>query len=337
MTEPERTAKAGVAGVPLVSIGLPVFNGENYLAKTIDSILAQTFRDFELIIQDNASTDATASICQRYGAADPRIRYSRNPINLGAGPNYDLCFDQARGTYFKWAAHDDLLAPTYLEKAVAALEAAPEAVLCCVGITEIGPNDEVMRVYANALPAADGPSRAARFHALISTRHQCEDFFGLYRRAALVGSSLHGTYAGSDKVLLAEMALRGPFVKIPDPLFLHREHSQRYTRAILLGDRAKAVDWQHTAETKKKPPTLFHLTVYRHYWRVLNQTVMPLADRVSCTATLVRWWWSDYHGPDVVKDLLNRVSPSLVLAGRRAKRALFGTSKPTAGGLPQID
>ncbi len=90
------------SGAPRVSIGLPVFNGERYLARAIDSILAQDFRDLELVVCDNASTDRTAEICAAYARRDPRVRYHRNPRNLGAGPNYDRCFHLARGEYFKW-------------------------------------------------------------------------------------------------------------------------------------------------------------------------------------------------------------------------------------------
>ena len=113
---------------PRVSIGLPVFNGERYLARAIESVLGQDFRDLELIVCDNASTDRTPEICAAYARRDARVRYFRNPRNLGAGPNYDRCFRLARGEYFKWAAHDDRLAPDYLSRTVAALDAAPEAV-----------------------------------------------------------------------------------------------------------------------------------------------------------------------------------------------------------------
>ena len=126
------------------------------------------------------------------------MRYFRNARNLGAGPNYDNCFHKARGVYFKWAAHDDCLAPAYLTKAVAALDAAPDAVLCTVGITEIGSDGEVLRTYANSFPGVSSPSAAVRFGAVIHARHQCEDFFGLYRRAALVGSGLHALAFGGD-------------------------------------------------------------------------------------------------------------------------------------------
>src|SRR5688572_10868700 len=98
---------------PRVSIGLPVYNGENYLAEAIDSILAQTFEDFELIISDNASTDRTQEICEAYAAKDGRIRYYRSEVNKGSAWNFNRVFELARGEYFKWAAHDDYIAPEY--------------------------------------------------------------------------------------------------------------------------------------------------------------------------------------------------------------------------------
>jgi glycosyltransferase involved in cell wall biosynthesis len=115
---------------PRVSIGLPVYNGENYLAETLDSILAQTFTDFEVIISDNASTDRTETICRQYAAQDRRIRYLRNTSNLGAAKNYNRVFELSQGEYFKWNGHDDPLAPVFLERCVAVLDRHPGVVLC---------------------------------------------------------------------------------------------------------------------------------------------------------------------------------------------------------------
>jgi glycosyltransferase involved in cell wall biosynthesis len=332
---------------PRVSVGLPVYNGERYLARTLDSILAQDFADFELIVSDNASTDRTAEICRDYAQRDSRVRYFRNERNLGAGPNYDSCFHRARGTYFKWAAHDDALAPDYLSKAVAALDAAPEAVLCTVGITEIGPNDEVLRTYANHFPGVSSPDPAARFGAVIHARHQCEDFFGLYRRAALVGSGLHDNYSGSDRVLLAEMALRGPWVSVPDPVFLHREHEGRYTRAILLRDRRQAALWQDSAAQQEKaakrrkakaPSTQFHLVVYRKYLHLVRKNVRSPGARMACYWQLARWWLTDGHLPDVLRDLLGPF-PTMRQGARSVKRLVFGVrgdASPQPGSLPNL-
>jgi hypothetical protein len=194
-----------------------------------------------------------------------------------------------------------------------------------------------MRVYTNHLPGIDAKTPAQRLAGMILYRHQCEDFFGLYRRRALEGSDLHGLYAGSDRVLLAEMALRGRCVMVPDPLFLHREHNDRYTRAVLLGDRKKAVGWQDAESAKKKTKaksSMFYWVVYKNFWRVVNKTAMTAAERRDCYVQLLRWWFVDYHFPDVVKDLLVAIDPSLLGPVRAVKRTLFGVDKHRPGSLP---
>src|SRR3990172_5433048 len=123
--------------IPVVSIGLPVYNGENYIEKAINSILSQTFKDFELIISDNASTDNTMDICKILSAKDRRIRYYRNEINRGAAWNFNRVFQLARGKYFQWACHDDVWIPTLLERYVEVLDQMPKVVLCYTKTTYI--------------------------------------------------------------------------------------------------------------------------------------------------------------------------------------------------------
>src|SRR3990170_6654309 len=116
--------------MPNVCIGFPVFNGEKYLTVSIDSILAQTYGDFEFIISDNASTDRTQEICNEYASKDRRIRYYRNDRNLGSAANFTRVFHLSNAKYFKWASYDDLVAPEFLERCVKVLDTAPDVVLC---------------------------------------------------------------------------------------------------------------------------------------------------------------------------------------------------------------
>jgi hypothetical protein len=125
---------------PLLSIGLFVYNGERFLEETLDSILSQTFTDFELIISDNASTDRTAEISQAYARADSRISYYRNEKNMGAGWNLRRVYELATGKYFKWAAADDLLEPEFLRRCVEALESDPGCVVAYARTKEIDAN-----------------------------------------------------------------------------------------------------------------------------------------------------------------------------------------------------
>jgi glycosyltransferase involved in cell wall biosynthesis len=322
---------------PLVSVGLPVFNGENYVRKAIESILAQRLGDFELIVCDNASTDATAEICRSFAERDRRVRYVRHACNLGAGPNFDICFNLSRGRYFLWTAHDDMLAPDYLSRAVAELEHHPQAVLCTAGIREIGANDEVMRTYVTDLTEMASPDPARRFGCVINAHHQCEDFFGVYRRSALVGTGLIGTYSGSDRVLLAEMALRGPWIRLTEPLFLHREHAARATRSLLLVDREAALKWQDPSGKSRAKAQHFHLVLYRHYLRVIRRNVSP-GQRRACYRELIAWWFTDGHATDVLRDTLGSIDPQLVHWARRLKHAVLGTHRDLRpGSLPTLE
>ena len=115
---------------PRVSIGLPVYNGERWLAEALDSLLAQTYSDFELIISDNGSTDDTQAICEEYAARDRRIRYIRQEINRGLAWNWNCVFEESAGDYFKWAACDDLYHPTFLERCVQILDQYPDVAWC---------------------------------------------------------------------------------------------------------------------------------------------------------------------------------------------------------------
>src|ERR1700758_837964 len=108
---------------PRLTVGLPVYNGENYLAESIEALLGQTYEDFELIISDNASSDGTADICQRYRKQDSRICYIRQKRNIGLNPNHNFVIGQARGEMFKMASHDDLYARDLLKCCVEALDA----------------------------------------------------------------------------------------------------------------------------------------------------------------------------------------------------------------------
>lgn len=316
-----RSEGGGGSGPPLVSIGLPVYNGEKYLSEAIDSILGQTYRNLELIICDNASTDRTEEICRAYAARDPRVRYYRNERNLGAAPNYNLCFARARGKYFKWSAHDDRITPDFVAKAVAKLESNANAVLCCLGYAEVGPGEAVERTFAAFRPRIEHPRPSERFAEMIITPHGCEDFFGVFRREVLAGSGLHGNYISSDRVLLAEMALRGPFTQVTEPLFLHRNHGGRFTT----GDFSKrkwAAQWLDTS--RKGGRRCDFWVAYLHYWRAVRKNVNDRRERLACYGHLLRWCLDKYNSRDLINDLLWWIHPALFSAVCRVKRALFG-------------
>lgn len=210
---------------PRVSIGLPVFNGARYLEETARSVLDQTYRDLELVISDNASTDETPEICRRLALEDPRVRYERADENLGAAPNYNRLVELARGEFFKWAPHDDPLAPTLVERFVEELDARPDASLVyarAVRINEAG-HQVGQDTFSVATDAASPARRAAHVIANVS---MATPVVGLTRLDALRRTRLIASFPASDYVLLAELALRGAIVEHPEPLMRRRVHDQ---------------------------------------------------------------------------------------------------------------
>lgn len=300
---------------PLVTVGLPVFNGENYVEEAISSVLAQTFEDFELIICDNASTDRTSAICRAFAAADPRIRYFRNARNLGAAPNYNLCFERARGRYLKWLAHDDAVEPTFLAESVARMEAAPDAVLCCVNVRQIDDRGRTLRTFDSELSSTIGLPAVERFAIVVLRPHHCTDIFGLFRRDAMIGSELHGAYRGSDRVLLAEMALRGPFVKVEAPLLVHRDHTQRYVRTAMR-DRDQTTQWLDTSKPAKE--RFQHWRTIGKFFEVVPRSIDGRGRRWRCYAYVLLRYTGLRALRGLMMDVLWEIRPR---PGRFAERA----------------
>lgn len=213
---------------PRVTIGLPVYNGADYLEEALESIVNQTFTGFELIITDNASTDDTAAICHRFAARDARIRYYRNPKNVGAAKNYNLSVMLARGEYFKWAAHDDLMASSLLEKSVRYLDDHPEAVMVYGRTILIDQFSRVIEYHDDQFNL-----RSSRPHHRLRQAFRssawCHPVFGLVRTDILRRTGMIGNFASSDKVLLAELAVWGQCHELPEHLAYRRLHSHNST------------------------------------------------------------------------------------------------------------
>jgi glycosyltransferase involved in cell wall biosynthesis len=206
---------------PLVSIGLPVCNGERFLAQALDTLLGQTLRDFELIISDNASTDGTADICLDYAAHDARIRYIRQACNIGGARNWNFVALEARGRYFKWASADDFCDPRMLEKCVAVLSADPSVVLCYGRACIVDEETEERWPFAHDYSALD-PRPSERFTTVFRSLVLNNAQQGVLRLDVLRRTGLDRPFPHGDLVLMAELALHGRFVLLPDILFYRR-------------------------------------------------------------------------------------------------------------------
>jgi glycosyltransferase involved in cell wall biosynthesis len=276
---------------PRLSIGLPVYNGEAFLREALDDLLAQTFRDFELVISDNASTDATEAICREYAERDPRIRYVRSEENRGAAWNFNRSFELARGRYFKWAACDDRCEPTFLERCIEALESDRSVVLAYPRAIDIGDAGEVRGERRWHLHD-DDTRPAERFRYQICVDHWCFHVFGVIRADVLRETRLIDRYAASDRVLLAHLCLLGSFREIEDPLFLHRQHAQRSTAANpTLQSRAEWFDPGRGGRL-----TFPSWRLLAEYAGTIWRTPLAAADRARCSLQLVRWFKHHWRG-----------------------------------------
>lgn len=277
---------------PRVSIGLAVYNGEPYLAEAISSLLAQTYSDFELIISDNASTDQTETICRQYAAQDSRIRYSRNPTNIGGANNENQTFLLARGEYFRWAAHDDVCAPELLEKSVVVLDQNPDVVLCYSMITEIDQDGKPIRTVA--LGKGQSPLPYVRFRELMRHDHNCEPTYGLIRSAILGQTRLQQNYTDSDRTLLCELSLYGRFAEIPNALFYKRYHPKnRYI------DMRARMAWFDPA--RKGRAVFPYWLQFFDLLHTIRRAPISVQERVRCYFSLVEWLRP--YAKRMVKDL----------------------------------
>ncbi len=268
---------------PRVSIGLPVYNGDRFLKDALDSILAQTFDDFELIISDNASTDNTQEICRAYVAQDPRVRYRRNAQNLGASWNFNRVFALSIGEYFKWAAHDDICAPSFLSRCVEVLDEDPGVVLCYtreIDIDEKG-NIRGRRPYRldTSLVRPD-----ERFGAILRIDRGSPPIFGVMRRDILSRTPLIGNYFAADQVLLAELALYGRFHEVTADLLLHREH---LLRSVYVHTRHSAAMWWDPARAGRILFPTWRILI--EYFLTTMRAPLSWSERIRCSPHIARW------------------------------------------------
>jgi glycosyltransferase involved in cell wall biosynthesis len=205
---------------PRVTIGMPVFNGARHLASALDSLLAQTFTDFELLIADNASTDRTGDICENHARRDARIRYVRHTTNRGAVYNWNFVVEQGRGQYFKWASANDWCAPTMLEHCVRALDDDPRVVVVYGRTAYVDDDDHELGIYEHDPQVLD-ERPSVRFERMCRELRANNAQSGLVRRDVLLRTGIERDFPGGDMGLMSELALHGGFRRLPEVL-LHR-------------------------------------------------------------------------------------------------------------------
>jgi glycosyltransferase involved in cell wall biosynthesis len=281
-----------------VSIGVPVYNGGRFLATSLDSLLAQTFGDFELVISDNASTDRTEEICREYAARDSRVRYLRHETNRGAAWNFNSLVTQTAGTYFKWATHDDVHAPTYVERCLDVLRSGGERVVLAYPRTQIVDEDgRFLRDYHDGLDLRQ-PTPHERLRSLVDNLVLGNPMFGLARRSALERTRLNGSFPSSDYVLLAELALLGEIWEVPETLFFRRDHPETSRRAH--GSKNELAEWFQPGAGKQ--PVREFTRLFTEHLRSIHSLPLGRLERLRCDVTFADVWLRR-NGVQVVDEL----------------------------------
>ena len=295
---------------PSVSVGMPVYNGERYIRQALDSIRAQTFGDFELVICDNASTDKTEEICRQYAGLDSRIHYHRNEDNIGASRNFNLVCAHSSGEFFKWAAHDDVLDPRYLKCCVQALRDQPTAVLSFPRISYIDENGDAISNEDGNL-TIDDENPANRLRRLIDFKLKNDDIFwsvfGLYRTEALRKTKLMASFIAADQALLVNLILLGSFVQVPEHLFYRRAHpDESMTKHGTPEARARWFDPQITSGVIAPNWRLF-----REELRSIRGQDIPFATKTRCYSQVVRLFAHRWRtlGSEIRRAVLRLVRP----------------------------
>jgi glycosyltransferase involved in cell wall biosynthesis len=305
---------------PLVSIGIPVLNGQRFLRDALESLLAQTLTDIEIIVCDNNSADATGAIAQEYVARDSRVRYFKNASDLGPAANHNLCFSHATGKYFKWHAHDDYCAPTFLEKCVAVLERDPSIANCHTLTRIVDEQGKFLRNYEFRTDT-DSPVASRRFGKLISVSHRQHvgyEIFGVWRRAQLAETPLEKADAHGDRILLVRMSLRGRFYEVPETLFFARAHAKqsmnvhprrgRLTRWIGTGPLPPAEWWD---ESKKGKIVFPEWNLLAEYWASISEVpTLSFWNRLRCRLWVGVWILLNWY--KLVRDLVLALEHTII-------------------------
>jgi polysaccharide pyruvyl transferase WcaK-like protein/glycosyltransferase involved in cell wall biosynthesis len=303
-----------------LTVGLPVHNGERFLAQALDDLLAQTLTDLEVVISDNASTDATARIARAYAERDPRVRYLRQERNLGAAGNHDAVLAAARGRYFAWGSDDDRYAPTLYERCIAALEADPGLVLAHAHAAFIGEDGTVVAPAPYLLDTAS-PDPVRRLRSLLHGSGG-NDFYGVARTEVFRDIGPLGSFHNADRVHVTAFALRGRFHQVSEVLYFRRDHPGRGERLPGLRARCAGLD-PRRADRLRHPVARLLIEYVAAYVRLILRAPLGPRERLRCLGALGGW-------------LLSRVLPGR--AGRIMASAdpAVRARRPASGGRLRV-
>ena len=292
--------------LPTVSVGLAIYNGEDTVERCIESVLAQSFGDFEVVVSDNASTDSTPEVLARLAAADPRVRVSANPRNLGQHANMNRVFDLSKGRFYRWISADDWLEPDYLATCVEALDSHAEAIGVTTGF-RIHSDDGRVREerYGGEFPTA--PDAARRLERMLWFFHagdaKYDPIYGLFRRDVVARTPRLRFSEQADWLYVAELALLGPILHVGDCL---ANRTREYYGPF---DHDAYLRRLHPEAPEAARSSV--LRFYRDLMRVVSETNLTEEQKQRCRRAAQRF---------VVKDVLWRTRERLSRAKNRFLR-----------------
>jgi glycosyltransferase involved in cell wall biosynthesis len=269
---------------PKVVVGLPVYNGQRHLGAAIESHLSQSFGDFELVISDNGSTDATQQICEDYAARDRRVRYLRSPENRGILWNHRRVLESIRPStkYFRWAGADDVVGPGLFEAMVAILDARPEVVAVMPDTRNIDDCGAVVGSMARTLDL-QAVSVVDRARDVLLANYQHVIAYGLLRAPVLKAMRTQPDYIGWDPIFLWELALRGQIVQTEGPVLFRRFHRGSISRVKTVKEMRKWVE-----PNAKAGMSFPHWTWAFERWQTLLCAPISGRDKRAIARTLAR-------------------------------------------------
>lgn len=283
---------------PKVSFGVPVYNAERYLPHLLDSILAQDFQDFEIVICDNDSTDQTQSICRAYAQRDQRVRFHWNDCNIGQVANVNRVFELSRGEYYRFIGADDWLEPDYLTKCVNMLDERPET----IGVSTFQDfiDDEGNRYYSEyegeRFESSKPHRRFARMLWFTNANYLYVDpLYCLIRSDAMRKTKLCQMLPRMDGILAAELALIGDFQHIPECLaHRRREHKPNQATKEAILQRFHPTRWRELEHSNAK--------ICNAYMTMIRESDMNIWEKANCTASVAKYFTAA-AGRDSIKNV----------------------------------
>ena len=312
---------------PLISIGMCVYNEERFISQALDSLLSQTYRNFELIIVDNASEDATGQICQDYQSRDNRIRYFRNAANIGGAGSSKLVLAKSSGKYFMLAGGHDLWHPDYISECLNVLESDPQVVLCYAQVLVIDQNGHHQQLVKKAIDtrSLDDFDRCRATIWGLSRIPICDPIYGLMRTDSLRRAGLRNVW-GPDNLILIELSLNGAIAQVKNPLYYRRMNRNPSKDVALWTEKyLERID----PENIKKRIVLTYSRMCYEYFKIISRSDFTIPQKmtlfVDAFASICHRWGRGMLFHDFI------CAPIRLLFGHRAvyefKRCIYSMAR----------